>query len=141
MERRAFGVLGGKTERIKVSNVDPAWLAGELRTAHIIGPEDEERAKNVHVARAHRLEELVGLVQGNGRRDVFQMFVNILLSQKHTDWLGKELKGTRYSCLVCPSPARATTSPRTLHDVACGVEKLHAAASSWYIIHTLVNSH
>ena len=100
MERRAYGVLGGKTERIKASNVDPAWLARELRAAYIIGPEDEERARNVHVTKAHRLEELVGLVQGNGRRGVFQTFVNILLSQRHTDWLGKELKGKR--CILMP---------------------------------------
>jgi len=66
MERRAYGVLGGKTERIKSSNVDPAWLAGELRAAGIIGSEDEERARNVHVVKAQRLEELVRLVQGNG---------------------------------------------------------------------------
>ena len=97
MEKRAFGVLGGKIERIKASNVDPAWLAGELRAARIIGPEDEERARNADVQSAKRLVELVRLVQGNARRDVFQTFVNILLSQKHTDWLGKELKGTPYT--------------------------------------------
>ena len=97
MERPAFGVLGGKIERIKASNVDPAWLAWELRAARIIGFEDEERARNVHVASAQRLAELVRLVQGSSQRGVFQTFVNILLSQKHTDWLGKELKGTRHS--------------------------------------------
>ena len=101
MERPAFGVLGGKIERIKASNVNPAWLAGELRAARIIGFEDEERARNVHVASAQRLVELVRLAQGNARRDVFQTFVNILLSQKHTDWLGKELKGTPHTRTEC----------------------------------------
>ena len=30
MERRAYSVLGGKIGRIKVSNMDPAWLAERL---------------------------------------------------------------------------------------------------------------
>ena len=30
MEKRAHGALRGKIGRIKESNVDPAWLAGEL---------------------------------------------------------------------------------------------------------------
>ena len=97
MEKRAFGVLGGKIERIKASNVDPAWLAWELRAARIIGFADEERARNVHVNNAQRLAELVRVVQGNARRDVFQTIVSILLSQKQTEWLGKELKGTQYT--------------------------------------------
>ena len=93
MERRAYGVLGGKVERIKSSNVDPAWLARRLVEAEIIGEEDEERAKNASIPKPERRSELVEIVQGNGAPGVFQTFVNILLSKPHLKWLGGELKG------------------------------------------------
>ena len=93
MESPAYGVLGGKVGRIKSSNVDPAWLAGRLLAAKIIGEEEEERAKNADIPKPERRSELVETVQGNGRRGVFQTFVNILLSKPHLEWLGEELKG------------------------------------------------
>ena len=93
MERRAYGVLGGKVERIKCSNVDPAWLAEQLLSAKIIGKRDVEMANNADIPKPERRSELVEIVQGNGRRGVFQKFVNILLCEPHLEWLGEELKG------------------------------------------------
>ena len=49
MERRAYSVLGGKIGRIKVSNMDPAWLAERLQAARIIGHHDVERAKDYSI--------------------------------------------------------------------------------------------
>ena len=96
MERRAYGVLGGKVERIKASNVDPAWLAEKLVSAKIVGKLEEERAREADVPEAQRRGKLVEMVQGNGRRGVFQTFVNILLNEPHLEWLGEELKGRVY---------------------------------------------
>ena len=93
MERRAHGVLGGKIGRFKSSNVDPVWLAEKLLAAKIIGENELEGAKNVETQKPERLGELAKTVQGNGRRGVFQTFVNILLSQPHLEWLGDELRG------------------------------------------------
>ena len=92
MESRAYGVLGGKIGRIKASNVDPAWLAERLQAERIIGHRDVERAKDNSILKPERCGELVELMQGNGRRGVFQTFVNILLSEPHLEWLGEELK-------------------------------------------------
>ena len=93
MEKRAHGVLDGKIGRIKSSNVDPVWLAQKLLTANIIGENDLERAKDVEIPKPERRGELVEIVQGNGRRGVFQTFVNIFLSEPHLTWLGEELQG------------------------------------------------
>ena len=93
MERRAYGVLGGKVERIKCSNVDPAWLAEQLLSAKIIGKRDVEMAKNADIPKPERRSELVEIVQGNGRRGVFETFANIFLCEPHLEWLGEELKG------------------------------------------------
>ena len=93
MESRAYGVLGGKLERIKISNVDPTWLAAELLAAGIIGEEDEIASRNSNISKADRRGELVELVMGNGGQGVFQTFVAILLSKRHLQWLGNELKG------------------------------------------------
>ena len=93
MEERAYGVLRGKIERIKRSNVDPAWLAGELLAAKIIGNTDYQRASNGLVVADDRRAELVIKVMGNGAPDVFQTFVSILLKLDHVKWLGEELKG------------------------------------------------
>ena len=93
METRAHGVLGGKIGRIKSSNVDPVWLAQKLLTANIIGEYDLEKAKDVGIPKPERRAELVEIVQGNGRRGVFQTFVNIFLSEPHLKWLGEELQG------------------------------------------------
>lgn len=93
MERRAYGVLGGKLDRIKTSNVNPAWLAERLFAAHIIGRDDVQMAKNPDIPKPERRGELVEIVQGNGKRKVFQTFVEILLSEPHLEWLGEELKG------------------------------------------------
>ena len=93
MERRAHGVLGGKIGRIKSSSVDPVWLAEKLLAAKIIGENDLEGARNVETPKPERRGELIETVQGNGRRGVFQKFVNILLSEPHLEWLGEELRG------------------------------------------------
>ena len=98
MEERAFGVLRGKIGRIKGSNVDPAWLAGELLAANIIGNADFQRASNSREEEDERLGKLVGKVMRNGAPDVFQTFVSILLKENHVKWLGEELKGTNDSC-------------------------------------------
>ena len=104
MESRAYGVLGGKIGRIKSSNVDPVWLAERLQAERIIGQSHVEKAKDDSIPEPERRRKLVELVQGNGRRGVFQTFVNILLSEPYLDWLGEELKGN--SCIidrsVCP---------------------------------------
>ena len=93
MEERAYGVLRGKIGRIKGSNVDPAWLAGELLAAKIIGNTDFQRASNPREVADERLGELVEKVMRNGAPDVFQNFVSILLKLDHVKWLGEELKG------------------------------------------------
>ena len=93
MEERAYGVLGGKLGRIKRSNVDPAWLAGELLAAKIIGRTDFQRASNPREIADERLAELVEKVMRNGAPDVFQTFVSILFQEDHVKWLGEELKG------------------------------------------------
>ena len=104
MESRAYGVLGGKIGRIKASNVDPVWLAERLQAERIIGHRDLERAKDDSIPKPERRGELVELVQGNGRRGVFQTFVNIFLRELHLGWLGEELKGN--NCIIdrsaCP---------------------------------------
>ena len=93
MEERAYGVLRGKMGKIKRSNVDPAWLAGELLAANIIGNTDFQGASNSQVVADERRAELVLKVMGNGATDVFQTFVSILLKESHVKWLGEELKG------------------------------------------------
>ena len=93
MEEPAYGVLRGKIGRIKRSNVDPNWLAGELLMAEIIKHRDLERACNYQEVADNRLAELVIKIMGNGAPDVFQTFVSILLKQDHVKWLGEELKG------------------------------------------------
>ena len=50
MESRAHGVLGGKIGRIKISNVNPGWLAEQLLAVDIVGPEDVEEAKDKSIA-------------------------------------------------------------------------------------------
>ena len=93
MEKQAHGVLGGKIGRIRESNVDPAWLAGELLAAKIIGDADFRRASNTSREEDERLGKLVQKVMQNGAPDVFQTFVSILLKEDPVKWLGKELKG------------------------------------------------
>ena len=93
MEKRAHGVLRGKIGRIKESNVDPAWLAGKLLAAGIIGDSDVEKASNDRELSTKRLSELVRTVMRNGAPGVFQTFVQILLRKTEVNWLGKELKG------------------------------------------------
>ena len=93
MEEPERGVLIEKIGRIRGSNVDPAWLAGELLAAKIIGTSDRMRATNVWAIAGDRLGELVGVVMRNGARDVFQAFVSILLKEDNVKWLGEELKG------------------------------------------------
>ena len=93
MEEPAYGVLRGKLGRIKRSNVDPAWLAGELLAAKIIGTTDVQRATNAREIADERLGELVGVVMRNGAPDVFQAFVSILLKEDNVKWLGEELEG------------------------------------------------
>ena len=94
MEPRAHGVLGGKIDRIKESNVDPAWLAGKLLAAGIIGDSDVEKASNDRELSTNRLGELVRTVMRNGAPGVFQTFVQILLDRVDVKLLGEELKGT-----------------------------------------------
>jgi len=94
MEKRAHGVLRGKIGRIKESNVDPAWLAGKLLAAGIIGDSDVEKASNDRELSTNRLGELVRTVMRNGAPGVFQTFVQILLDRVDVKWLGEELKGT-----------------------------------------------
>ena len=91
MEKRAQGVLQGKLGRITESNVDPAWLAGELLAADIIDVSGYQRASNPQLQVNERLGELVGKVMLNGAPDVFQTFVSILLNKSHVKWLGEEL--------------------------------------------------
>ena len=93
MEKRAHGVLRGKIGRIKESNVDPAWLAGKLLAAGIIGDSDVEKASNDRELSTNRLGELVRTVMRNGAPGVFQTFVQILLDRVDVKWLGEELKG------------------------------------------------
>ena len=93
MEKRAHGVLRGKMGRIKESNVDPAWLAGKLLAAGVIGDSDVEKASNDRELSANRLGELVGIVMRNGAPGVFQTFVQTLLDRVDVKWLGEELKG------------------------------------------------
>ena len=93
MEKRAHYVLGGKFGRIRESNVDPAWLAGELLAAKIIGNTELQRASNTREVADERLGELVQKVMRNGAPNVFQTFVSILLKEDHVKWLGEELKG------------------------------------------------
>ena len=93
MEERVYGVLRGKMGKIKRSNVDPAWLAGELLAADIIGNTDFQRASNSQVVADERRAELVLKVMGNGAPDVFQTLVSILLKENPVKWLGEELKG------------------------------------------------
>ena len=111
MEKRAHGVLGGKIGRIRESNVDPAWLAGELLAAKIIGDADFRRASNSR-EEDERLGKLVQKVLRNGAPDVFQTFVSILLKEDHVKWLGEELKGKAPSRFLYFS----TFCKRTVHE-------------------------
>ena len=93
MEKPACDVLGKRFDKIIESNVDSAWLAGKLLSAGIIGRNDVEKASSGRELETMRRRELVLTVMGNGAPDVFQTFVDILLSERHLMWLGKELKG------------------------------------------------
>ena len=93
MEEPAHGVLRGKIGKIKRSNLDPAWLAGELLAAKIIGNTDFQKASNPREEAADRLGELIEKVMGNGAPNVFQTFVGTLLREDHVKWLGEELNG------------------------------------------------
>lgn len=101
MEDIAQGVLGRKIGRFKKSNIDPAWLAEELLAARIIGNRDLRRASNPREEKVDRLGELLQTVMGNGAPDFLQTFVSIFLKEGHTEWLGKELKGTASSKTSC----------------------------------------
>ena len=93
MEERAYGVFQRKFGLITRSNVDPAWLAGELLAAGIIANVDFQRASNPHEVKDDRLAGLVQTVMRNGAPDVFQTFVSILLKENSVKWLGEKLKG------------------------------------------------
>ena len=73
--------------------MDPAWLAGELLAAKIIGDADFRKASNISRDEDERLGKLVQKVMQNGAHDVFQTFVSILLKEDPVKWLGEELKG------------------------------------------------
>ena len=88
-------MLQEKIGRIKRSNVDPTWLAGELLAVKIIGNADFQRASNSREEEDERLGKLVEKVMRNGAPDVFQTFISILLKLDHVKWLGEELKGER----------------------------------------------
>ena len=93
MEKREYGVLGGKIGRIKCSNVDPVWLAERLKAADIIGKRDEDNAKRAYIPEDQRRVRLVELVQENVKRSTFPTLVNILLSEPRLKRLGEELRG------------------------------------------------
>ena len=97
MENRGHGVLGGKIERIKNWDVDPAWLAEQLLAVDIVGPEDVEEAKTSSVSIPERRAQIVEAVRGNGGEGVFQTFVGVLLSQDRLQPLGQDLKGENYN--------------------------------------------
>ena len=93
MDNPAHDVLERKLATIKESNVDPAWLAGELLSAGIVGPEDEERARMEGRLVADRRAALVLSVLRNGERGAFQTFVETLFKRRHLESLARELKG------------------------------------------------
>ena len=94
MDNPAQDVLERKLATIKESNVDPAWLAGELLSAGIVGPEDEERARMEGRLVAERRAALVLSVLRNGEPGAFQTFVQTLFKRRHLESLARELKGT-----------------------------------------------
>ena len=94
MESHPYGVLRGKLEKIKRSNIPPEWLAEELVAANVVGEEDRIAARDRAVPKAERREELLEAVMGNGAEGVFQTFVNILRKKSHLAWLVAELEST-----------------------------------------------
>ena len=94
MESHPYGVLRGKLEKIKRSNIPPEWLAEELVAANVVGEEDRIAARDRAVPKAERREELLEAVMGNGAEGVFQTFVNILRKKSHLAWLVTELEST-----------------------------------------------
>ena len=106
MEDRAYDVLRGKRGKIKGSYVDPAWLAGELLAAKIIGNTDFQKASNRRVVADERLGELVDTVMRNGAPMVFQIFVSILFKEDHVKWLGEELKGMITNSVFGKTPVK-----------------------------------
>ena len=94
MESHPYGVLRGKLEKIKRSNIPPEWLAEELVAANVVGEEDRIAARDRAVPKVERREELLEAVMGNGADGVFQTFVNILRKKSHLAWLVAELEST-----------------------------------------------
>ena len=94
MEERAYSVLQKNFVVLKSSNMDPAWLAGKLLAAGIIGLTEHQRACNSAEIAEDRLGKLIENVMRSGAPDVFQTFVTILLCTDHVKYLGQKLKCT-----------------------------------------------
>ena len=92
MDDPAYSVLKKKLDKIKRSNVDPAWLGEKLLEADIIEESDVEKV-NAQEGEDGQLGKLTEKVMRNGAPDVFQVLVDIISSKPTTKWLGKELKG------------------------------------------------
>ena len=90
----AYVVLEKMLAKFKTYNVDPKWLAGELRSAGIVGPNDEENAGIDGKPDSDKRAALVRAIMGSGKPGAFETFVETLHKQKHLKWLTIELKGT-----------------------------------------------
>ena len=99
----AYVVLEKMLAKIKTSNVDPKWLAGELRSAGIVGPNDEENAGIDGKPDSDKRAALVRAIMGSGNPGAFETFVETLRKQEHLKWLAKELKGTYVYTFSRPS--------------------------------------
>ena len=89
----AFVVLERMLAKIKTSNVDPKWLAGELWSAGIVGPNDEENSRIEGKPDSDKRAALVRAIMGSGKPGAFETFVETLRKQEYLEWLAKELKG------------------------------------------------
>lgn len=97
MEELARSVLRQNLDTVRESSVDPVWLSVKLHSIRIIGDTDLAKARNAGESEANRRTDLVCTLMGNGGLNVFQTFVDILLNQEEVNWLGKKLKGMRFT--------------------------------------------
>lgn len=101
MEEPSCSVIQRMMPRIKVSNVDPAELSGELLARGIIGTNNERKASLEGRLASERRGELFLTIMGDGAPGTFQTLVDVLLRKNEWSWLGSELKGAVFSRRPC----------------------------------------
>ena len=88
-----YDALSKLFPRFTESQVDPAWLAGELLSKQIVGLATVQYATNRLHEPSDRLRRVVLDVLGSGKRRVFSNLITILMKKPEYSWLADELSG------------------------------------------------